>query len=220
MVLWKRKRSGDSPDGWEKDEREDPFDDPFSGMRDDVFMDFDEQFRRMRAQMNSMMENAAQSGLTTPQEGGPYVYGWSMRMGPDGVPHVRTFGNFQNPAVRAGNALPGMAMDQTAEEAPSPTCRTSGPGVREPLTDICADDGNITVTAEMPGIEKENIDIETGEDFLIISVEKGDRRYYKDLELPSKVVSGSAKANYNNGVLEITLQKAAGEKNGTRVQID
>jgi HSP20 family molecular chaperone IbpA len=34
------------------------------------------------------------------------------------------------------------------------------------------------------------------------------------------VVAGSAKAKYNNGVLEITLQKAPGEKKGTRVQVE
>ena len=220
MVLWKRKRSGDSPDGWENTAREDPFEDPFFGMRDDMFRDFDEQFRRMRAHMNSMMENAAQGELRSPQEGGPHVYGWSMRVGPDGVPHVQTFGNVRDPAMRAGRAIPGKCGISNVEEMAGPGGRPFGPGVREPLTDICAGDGNITVTAEMPGIEKEDIDLETGDDFLIIKVDKGDRRYYKELELPSKVVPGSARASYNNGVLEITMQKAAGGKKGTRVRIE
>jgi HSP20 family protein len=220
MAIWKRKKSGEDPEDWERDEREDSIEDPFFGMRDDMFRDFDEQFRRMRAVMNSVMEKAAQGELGSPEQGGPYVYGWSMRVGPDGVPHVQTFGNVQNPAVRGGRALPGRAKEPDAEEPAGPARRPFGPGVREPLTDVCADDGNITVTAEMPGIEKEDIDLETGEDFLVIKVEKGDRRYYKELELPSKVVAGSAKAKYNNGVLEIALQKAPGEKKGTRVQIE
>jgi HSP20 family protein len=219
MAIWKRKRSGQDPEDWERGESDEgDDDDPFFGMRDDMFRDFDDQFRRMRAMMNSMMERAAQGELRQPQEGGPYVYGWSMRVGPDGVPHVQTFGNVQNPAMKGGRALPGMAERQ-GEQA-GPECGSFGPGVREPLTDICADDGNITVTAEIPGIEKEDIDLETGDDFLIIKVEKGDRKFYKELELPSKVVAGSAKAKYNNGVLEITLQKAPGEKKGTRVQVE
>jgi len=141
-------------------------------------------------------------------------------MGPDGVPHVQTFGNVQNPAVKGARALPGMPKEGESGESAGPACRPFGPGVREPLTDICADDGTITVTAEMPGIEKDNIDLETGEDYLIVRVDKGERKYYKELELHSKVVSGSAKAKYNNGVLEITLQKAPGEKKGTRVQVE
>jgi len=220
MAIWKRKKSGGDPEDWERDESEDSIDDPFFGIRDGMFRDFDEQFRRMRAQMNAMMEKAAQGELRSPEQGGPYVYGWSMRVGPDGVPHVQTFGNVQNPAMKGGRALPGMTDENVAGEPAGPACRSFGPGVREPLTDICADDGKITVTAEMPGIEKDDIDLETGDDFLVVKVERGERRYYKELELPSKVVAGSAKAKYNNGVLEITLQKAPGEKKGTRVQVD
>jgi HSP20 family protein len=220
MAIWKRKKSGGDPEDWERDDSEDSFDDSFFGIRDDMFRDFDEQFRRMRAQMNAMMEKAAQGELRSPEQGGPYVYGWSMRVGPDGVPHVQTFGNVQNPAMKGARALPGRPDLASEQHMAGPEGRLLGPGVREPLTDICADDGNITVTAEMPGIERDDIDLETGDDFLVIKVERGERRYYKELELPSKVVAGMAKAKYNNGVLEITLQKAPGEKKGTRVEVE
>jgi len=220
MAIWKRKRSGQDPEDWERDEREEASDDPFFGMREDMFRDFDDQFRRMRAMMNSMMDRAAQGELSSPQEGGPYVYGWSMRVGPDGVPHVQTFGNVQNPSMRAGKALPGRCDVPDAQDMAGPQGQPFGPGAREPLTDVCEGDGTITVTAEMPGIEKEDIDLETGDDFLVLKVEKGERRYYKELELPSKVVAGSARAKYNNGVLEIILQKVPGEKKGTRVQVE
>ena len=219
MALWKRKRPGDRPDDWERDERADqPEDDPF-GPRDDLFRDFDDEFRRMRGYMNSMMEKMAQGELRSPEEGGPYVYGWSMRVGPDGVPKIQTFGNV-NPAMRSGRtALPGRSQETPVEEGSCPAS-SGGPGVREPLTDVCSDEKTITVTAEMPGIEKGDIDLETGEDFLVIKVERGSRRYYKELELPGKVASGSAKAKYNNGVLEITLERTGEERKGTKVQID
>jgi len=220
MAIWKRRKSGGDPEDWEGDGAEDQDDDPFFGMRDDPFRDFDDQFRRMRAMMNSMMERAVQGELSSPEQGGPYVYGWSMRVGPDGVPHVQTFGNVQNPAMKGARSLPGKCDVPGEKDMAGPQARPFGPGVREPLTDICADDGNITVTAEMPGIEKENIELETGGDFLVINVEKGERKYYKELELPSKVVAGMARAKYNNGVLEITLQKVPGEKKGTRVQVE
>jgi HSP20 family protein len=94
------------------------------------------------------------------------------------------------------------------------------PGAREPLTDICEGEKDITVIAEMPGIERANIELETGEDFLVIKVEKGERKFFKELPLHKKIVPNSAKAKYNNGVLEITLQKAAAEKKGTRVKVE
>lgn len=222
MVIWRRKRTGERPHDWESDEtgeREDPFEDPFFGAGEDPLRDFDDQFRRMRAYMNTMMEKMAQGELKSPEEGGPYVYGWSMRVGPDGVPRIQTFGNVQNPAMRRGRALPGATPEQVTSGA-GPGEVPAGPGVREPLTDICAEEKTITITAEMPGIEKDDIELDTGDDFLVIKVDKGTRRYYKELELPSRVVTGSARARYNNGVLEITLEKAPGEKKGTRVMIE
>ena len=94
------------------------------------------------------------------------------------------------------------------------------PGVREPLTDVCEGENDVTITAEMPGIEKDHIELETGDDFLVIKVEKGSRRYYKELPLNVKVAPGSARARYNNGVLEITLGKLPAEKSSTKVNVD
>ena len=94
------------------------------------------------------------------------------------------------------------------------------PGVREPLTDICEGEKEITVIAEMPGIERDNIELETGEDFLVIRVGKGDRKFFKELPLDTKVVPNSARAKYNNGVLEIKVRKAPGKKKKTRVKVE
>jgi HSP20 family molecular chaperone IbpA len=262
MPIWRRKddrerRSGERPEDWERD----VFADPFFDTRSDPFRDFDDQFRRMRAYMDSMMEKAASGELRTPGEGGPFVYGWSMRVGPDGLPHVQTFGNVRPRAMRGGMALPagiegtgrraqragseergdgseelgdgneepgaGSEGDEDGEEADGPedagSCERdlmAMPGVREPLTDICDGEKDITVIAEMPGIERDNIELETGEDFLVIKVAKGDRKFYKELPLDTKVVPNSARAKYNNGVLEITVRKAPGDKKGTRVKVE
>jgi HSP20 family protein len=194
--------------------------------------------------MDAMMEKAASGERRNPGEGGPFVYGWNMRVGPDGVPHIQTFGNVRPQAMRNGRALPaGMerkegrergegsraADDEEAEGGPGNEPEGSGscgrdllamPGAREPLTDICEGEKDITVIAEMPGIERANIELETGEDFLVIKVEKGERKFFKELPLHKKIVPNSAKAKYNNGVLEITLQKAAAEKKGTRVKVE
>jgi HSP20 family protein len=231
MSSWRRneKKEGEKPEDWERDGESDPFDDPFFGMRDDMFRDMDGEMRRMRAYMNAVMDRAVRGELGQGQAGGPYVYGWSMKVGPDGVPHVQTFGNVKPGAMSgrrtalAGGEPPEEALDaESTEEGcgcqPDPL---AGPGVREPLTDVCDAGTNLVVTAEMPGIEREDIELETVDDTLVIRVEKGHRKYYKEVELPSSVVPNSARAKYNNGVLDITLEKApAPKKVGTRINVD
>ncbi|MEM2870393.1 MAG: archaeal heat shock protein Hsp20 [Thermoplasmata archaeon] len=214
MTIWRRKerkgeRPGERADDWERD----PFEDPFFSFREDFFRDFDEQLMRIRAYMNAMMEKALHGELGPEHSGGPYVYGWSMRVGPDGVPHIQTFGN-----VRPG-AIPHRML-AGGEGGACPAGTFMGPGVREPLTDVCEDEKSVTITAEMPGIEKNDIELETGEDFMVIKVEKGPRRYYKEIRLPARVLPDTAKAKYNNGVLDITVQKAEAGKKGTKVKIE
>ncbi len=232
MAFWRRKEdrdrgTGERPEDWE---RADIFDDPFFDMRSDLFRDFDDQFRRMRAYMDAAMEKAATGGLKGTPEGGPYVYGWSMKIGPDGVPRVQTFGNVKPQAMRGGKALPfgdegagqdmqGAGDDDGTVAACAPASMAM-PGVREPLTDICESENEITITAEMPGIEKDQIELETGDDFLVIKVEKGNRKYFKELPLDVNIAPNSARAKYNNGVLEITVAKAPAGKKGTRVKVE
>jgi len=243
MPIWRKKEDRDRTDG-ERDgdcERGDIFDDPFFDMRSDLFRDLDDQFRRMRAYMDAMMEKAASGELHSPGEGGPIVYGWSMRVGPDGVPRVQTFGNVRPQAMRGGNALPmgdegaGHVAQGTRDEGASFRAQGEGdegeggscspeamtmPGVREPLTDICEGESEITITAEMPGIEKDHIELETGDEFLVIKVEKGSRRFFKELPLDKRIVPDSARARYNNGVLEITVAKVPVERRGTKVKVE
>ena len=50
------------------------------------------------------------------------------------------------------------------------------------------------------------------EDTLTISVDMPQRKYYKELEMPENVDPKSAKTNYKNGVLEVTLKKTKAKK--------
>src|SRR5512137_2401264 len=59
----------------------------------------------MRSYMDDIIEKAASGELKDTGEGGPFVYGWSMRVGPDGVPHVQTFGNVRPQAMRGAREL-------------------------------------------------------------------------------------------------------------------
>ncbi|MFQ6136824.1 MAG: Hsp20/alpha crystallin family protein [Candidatus Hydrothermarchaeales archaeon] len=108
-------------------------------------------------------------------------------------------------------------------------------GAIEPYTDIQETDKEIIITAEIPGVEKEEIDINATEDRIEISAEskreveekeggylrreRSYGRYYRSYALPASVTPENAKANYKNGVLEVRLPKKEIKK-GTSVKVE
>jgi len=136
---------------------------------------------------------------TTVREWGPFVYGYSVKIGPDGKPEIREFGNVK----------PGRLGPQVKEE-------------REPLVDIIETNGEIHVVAELPGVEKKDIKLHGTEDSLSISVDTPQRKYFKEISLPAKVNVKEAKTEYKNGVLEVKLPKIKEEKKpkGEPIKID
>ncbi|MEM3700632.1 MAG: archaeal heat shock protein Hsp20 [Candidatus Bathyarchaeia archaeon] len=136
---------------------------------------------------------------TTVREWGPFVYGYSVKIGPDGKPEIHEFGNVK----------PSRLGPQVKEE-------------REPLVDVIETDGEIHIVAELPGVEKNDIKLHGTEESLTISVDTPQRKYYKEITLPAKVKVKEAKTQYKNGVLEITLPKIKEEKKpkGEPISID
>ena len=128
---------------------------------------------------------------------GPFVYGYSVTVGPDGKPKVTEFGNF-----KAQTQLGKPQMDVKEE--------------REPLTDIIEGETEVRVIIELPGVEKKDIKLSGTDKKLTISVETPERKYFKEIELPAKVNVNKAKSTYTNGVLDITVPKKKQEKSKSR----
>lgn len=94
---------------------------------------------------------------------------------------------------------------------------------RQPFIDIVETDKEIIATAEMPGLNKEDININLTDDRLELSTESKHEEekkgkdyiykeirsgsFYRSISLPSSIDANNAKASYNNGVLEIKMPK-------------
>jgi HSP20 family protein len=92
-----------------------------------------------------------------------------------------------------------------------------------PRVDISEDTNNIYVHAELPGLEKENVKVTVSDGVLTLSGEKKqeekkeDKNYFRierrygsfsrQFTLPENVKEDGVAANFNNGVLEITIPK-------------
>ncbi len=168
---------------------------------DELFGNIDEEIERMRERMNRMVREAGKiRGEGEFRVEGPYVYGFSMRVGPDGKPVFREFGNVQ-PRLKA--------RGKVVEEA------------REPLVDVIEGDRETTVVAEVPGVEREDIKLDANENELKIDVETAERKYHKTISFKNPVRPETAKATYKNGVLEVRLERRAPAKEkSTRIPIE
>jgi HSP20 family protein len=104
-----------------------------------------------------------------------------------------------------------------------------------PLADVAEEDNKVIVTTDLPGIDKENVELNLKDNLLVISAGKGKEeetekegyirkersfmRYYREIPLPEGVTEEGATAQLKNGVLTVTVPKTKSVP-GNRIQIE
>jgi len=177
---------------------------PVSNWFEDFERTFEEMFQGMDLPKELIRERKLPDGGTV-REMGPFVYGYSFSVGPDGKPVIREFGNVK-PSISGG----------TSDARPKLTVKDE----REPLVDAIVNDDTVKVVAELPGVEKPDIAVECDGRTLTLRVDTEKRRYYKRLELPAEVDPDTSKANYKNGVLELVLTRKTKGPKPKQIRID
>lgn len=119
------------------------------------------------------------------------IYGFTMKVGGEGAPRVESFGNVR----------PGRKGEAVVE------------ATREPIIDVLEEDGGVRLVAELPGVDEPDISYDIEDDIVTLRAKHGDRRYEKEIELPTKVLREGAQQSFRNGVFELRL-KSAGESAG------
>ncbi|MFN3655034.1 MAG: archaeal heat shock protein Hsp20 [Candidatus Nitrosotenuis sp.] len=158
--------------------------------------EFDRLFKRMSRSfmdLDDLFEEAARRSGTT---FGPYYYGYSMTVGPDGKPHIREYGNVR----------PGLL----------PTADT-----REPLIDTIVDEKEqiLKLVAEMPGVEKKDIKVVVEGNVVKVDAEHGGKKYHGKVPIRNKIDPDSAKATYTNGILEVQFKLKEDKPKGKTVEV-
>jgi HSP20 family protein len=108
--------------------------------------------------------------------------------------------------------------------------------LRDIAVDVSETDDELVVAADLPGYEKENIEISASGRELTIEAERsaeeeetGDRYVRRErsrssvrrsITLPVEVVEEEASATYNNGVLTVTLPKETADEDDESTNID
>jgi HSP20 family protein len=111
-----------------------------------------------------------------------------------------------------------------------------GEKVFTPAVDIKEEGDNLVVTTDLPGINKEDIEINLKDDMLEISAKSGEEKeteekgyirrersytsFYRAVRLPTSVKEESGSAKMENGVLTIKLPKMQLEEPAKKIQIE
>ena len=150
---------------------------------DDYFEDFERE-----------IQEVVRRSIDSTEFGGPYVSGFSFKMGPEGKPSIQVFGD-------------------------SPIHHD---GFRSPINEQVVDDktGKLRLLLEMPGVEKDDISVDATEESAVITAENDGRKYRAELGLKAPVKPDTGVAEYKNGILEISFSlKDKANKGYRRVNV-
>ena len=163
-------------------------------------MFFDSEFDRIFKKMSSSFFNIDDmfEEFKSDSGSGPYYYGYTMTVGPDGKPVVKEYGN-----VKPG--LPQKTSD-----------------AREPVVDTIVDEKEkvVKLIAEMPGVEKTDVKIVVDNKTVDVSAEHGDKKYHAKVPVTHKVDENSVKASYKNGILEVVFKQVEEKPTGKTVEVE
>ena len=155
------------------------------GFRDSFFDQIEKEFSEAAEMLNRVFKTVAESGADGSKTQ-PYFHGYQITVGTDGKPHIREFGNVR----------------------PSQKGLIEQHEVRKPLVDtsINEKENTMIITAEMPGITKEDVKVTMEEGLVKIHAEKGNKKYHTELPVDKELDEDTTKASYINGVLELRIQ--------------
>lgn len=104
-----------------------------------------------------------------------------------------------------------------------------------PHMDVSETDKEVRIQAELPGVSEKDIEVSLSDDVLTIRAEKQQQRreerqgmhfseraygtFQRSLRLPFPVSQDQVQANFENGVLSVTLPKAQPQERSRRIQV-
>lgn len=154
---------------------------------DDILKSFG-SFLKLLSDMEKKGETKKQGTGEINLPGGKAMYGFSVKIGGAGKPQYAHIGNVMH------DTESGRVVEDT----------------REPIVDLHEENDQLEIIAELPGVHEKDISYEIKEDIIILNANSEDRKYSKEILLPSKVAF--LKSSYKNGIYRLILKKEKDEK--------
>lgn len=164
------------------DERIRKFVEEFFGKGSDPFEEMRKTFEELEKDLEVQGEGIIKEEKTpygVKRQIGPIYYGFKITKVEDNPPKIEEWGNI-------GQGLGKKMIEK-----------------RKPYTEINEEEDRYEVTMETPGTEEEKINIEVGENSLI--VKGGD--FYNEVPFEEAVSEEGIEKTYKNGVLDLKVKK-------------
>lgn len=156
------------------------------------------------------------------------------------TPGLSPFNEFFTPAFPVGRffGLSPFAMMREFTDEMDRLYRANGPALEAwtPTVDVQRSNGDLLVTAELPGLKKEEVKVEVTDEALIIEgerkrehkeekegyhrYERSFGRFYRSIPLPEGAKPDQAKAELNDGVLKVTVPAPEVKKNVRQITVE
>jgi HSP20 family protein len=177
-------------------------------------------FALMRRMMEDMDRLFSDFGFPHPGMFGSSLFNPALR--PGGQPGQRTLGDASSGTSSRSPAARGQQSVQRGGQSGGLQQSRFG-GLWAPQVEVFERGNTLVVRADLPGLSRENVDVELDEDALII---RGERRndvedesdglyrsersygsFYRAIPLPEGIDASACNASFKDGVLEVTLPK-------------
>jgi HSP20 family protein len=145
-------------------------------------------------------------------------------------------------AARGGQARPGSLFDLHRQmnglfdelfDRDGDSGFYARAGISAPAMDIHQDDKQLEITAELPGVKEEDVEISVEDGVLTLRGEKRSSRddeesgyrersygsFERRIALPSNIDENACSAHFEDGVLKITLPKTEEKARGRRIPV-
>lgn len=159
------------------------------------------------------------------------------------TPGLSPFDEFFTPMFPAGrffglSPFATMAMMREFSEEMERLYRANGPALEAwtPTVDVQRSNGDFVVTAELPGLKKEEVKVGVTDDALIIEgerkrehkveqerycrYERNFGKFYRSIPLPEGAKPDQAKAELNDGVLRISVPAPEVKKKVRQIAVE
>jgi HSP20 family protein len=79
----------------------------------------------------------------------------------------------------------------------------------EPVTDVFEEENGVTIVAEMPGVDRDGIELSLAGNSVTLAASRDGCRYLKKVELRFSPDPGSVRESFNNSIYSVSLKARA-----------
>jgi len=159
------------------------------------------------AEKGEQLKRSSQSDSSDPAKKMAGSFGYSVKFGGESFGGNRSTESFSSDASSTQDHATPKATVRQAGQGEAARARPVQ-SVREPIVDTYSETDHFLIVAEMPGVSKDNIELQFSEGVMHLIGLSTSTRYEKAISIPENALHENVTVITNNGMVEIRLPLA------------